>query len=74
MIMALLTPMDLASAPAQCSESADPAKDVGPFKILYEVDESRHLLQAEQCKTCGFVVVRKLDPKPKTPQPKSSQS
>jgi len=73
-IMALLTPMDLASTRAQCSESADPAKHVGPFTILYEVEESRRLLQAEKCKTCGFVVVRKLDPKPKKAKPRSSQS
>ena len=45
-----------------CSESADPAKHVGPFKSLYQVDSGVHLLQAEECLACGWTVVRKLEP------------
>lgn len=63
-------PMDMASTPTQCSEGADPANHVGPFSILYEVNQPRQLLQAEKCMTCGFTVVRKRDPKPKDKKPK----
>ena len=68
----LLMPEKVTNKIPHCMDSADPAEHVGPFKILYVVDQPLHRLQAEECLTCGLTVVRKLEGKPgKKPKPKS---